>query len=318
MPMSGIPITVCRGFVTSRDLSAARPSLVHIPKTGGTTIAAILHSMSLRRGLAFRRVTYSVSTWGDLSRCGAIAGHFFFDPEHPAFAPWQAITIVREPVERLISHLAMGIERGWLAPGDISTLLAGKPPTVTVGMASWFPLAWTGNLQTRYLAGVEGNREINRSDLDRAIGRIESGRLIAGPQDRLDDFVSYLIGCFGWPDLVYTRAQVGAYRRANLHPETAAMLAERERFDLALYRYVQESFARGTDGLARRDPWAAGPTLVGVPPIVDGHHSEKLVHIRPKDLATWFKDGWPLDSAGRPMFLDIGSGSAAPTSAATD
>jgi hypothetical protein len=228
-------------------IDASRHTIVftHVPKTGGTTLDHIMHAMtavSRKRGrrLAFPREGVppphariqqflSLDHLSDeqLSNCDYLSGHFPFGIHHRLTRPCLYVTLLRDPIARLLSTVRFGLDRGrWTRDASFDSLIEeGR---------------LIDNLQTRQIAGV-GDRAASctAATLATALENLRSHYAVVGTTERFDETLKALITLLDWPDIAYSDRQVS---RTPSDPELEARVrtvAERYfALDIELYTFA--------------------------------------------------------------------------------
>jgi hypothetical protein len=228
-------------------IDASRHTIIftHVPKTGGTTLDHIMHATAAvgrRRG---RRLTFpregvpprnvrnqqflSVDHLSDeqLSDCDYLSGHFPFGIHQRLKRPCLYVTLLRDPVARLLSNVRFGLDRGrWTKDTSVDSLIEeGR---------------LIDNLQTRQIAGI-GDRAApcTAETLTTALDNLRSHYAVVGITERFDETLKALITLLGWPDIAYSDRQVS---RTPSDPELEARVrtvAERHfALDMELYAFA--------------------------------------------------------------------------------
>jgi sulfotransferase famil protein len=239
-----------------RTIDPSRHTIVftHVPKTGGTTLDHIMQAtaaVSRRRG---RRLTVpregvpprhvrnqqflSLDHLSDeqLSDPDYLSGHFPFGIHHRLKRPCLYITLLRDPVARLLSNVRFGLDRGrWKKDTAVESLIEeGR---------------LIDNLQTRQIAGISDHAApCTAATLATALGNLGSHYAVVGITERFDETLKALITLLDWPDIAYSDRQVS---RTPSDPELEARVraaAERHfALDMELYAFAS----------ARPVPWRA-------------------------------------------------------------
>jgi hypothetical protein len=217
----------------------------HVPKTGGTTLDHIMHAMAAIGRKRGRRLTFqregvppphariqeflSLDHLSDdqLSDCDYLSGHFPFGIHHRLKRPCLYITLLRDPVARLLSNVRFGLDRGrWTKDAPLDALIEeGR---------------LIDNLQTRQIAGI-GDRAApcTAETLAMALDNLRSHYGVVGTTERFDETLKALITLLGWPDIAYSDRQVS---RTPSDPELEARVrtvAERYfALDMELYAFA--------------------------------------------------------------------------------
>jgi len=253
-------------------------AFVHIPKTAGTTLNSVLvqeyalnerHEVMMR-GMSWilprpeiirrplisfskiRRLKASVRSRRDLR---LVHGHFDLSMMKHLPAGTRYFTLLRDPVERAISHYYHYRRR----PTERLHGLA-----VQATLAEWAGscgLVEMDNGQTRRLAGemnVPCGR-VTRNTLERAKSNLARFAAV-GLTERFDETLALLARVFGWGAHSYVAQNVAANRphRSDLYRQTLQAIERCNRFDLELYRYAAGLFESAVGGIPAEGRAAAG------------------------------------------------------------
>lgn len=243
------------GVVPNLDAGSRTIVFTHVPKTGGTTLdhvfgaaAAITkhrwrrlrmkslntgpRSERLQRLLDFETVAPSI-----LDDADYLTGHFQFGIHRCLKRPCLYVTLLRDPVARLLSNLRFGFDRGnWPRDASLESIIkSGR---------------MLDNIQTRQLAGI-ADREVpcTAETLVLALKNLRQNYAIVGLTERFDETLKALITLLGWPDIAYSDRQVSQVPADGEMEAKARTEAER------LFSYDMELYA---EAASRPVPWAAG------------------------------------------------------------
>lgn len=217
------------------------PPLVflHLPKTAGTTFNRILlrHVASDRvhafRGEdlpaqweAFRRLPEDRRHAVDLLR-----GHQRFGMHEHLRPGARYLTIVRDPVDRIVSHYRYVVrtehplfidrvrERGLDLRGYATSDLSGE----------------LADGQVRWLAGIEHDEPLGPDDLERALDNVERHFAWVGVTEHLDEGLVELAAAMRWWRVHYRSRNVAA-TRPDVPADVVAAIEERNPLDRELHR----------------------------------------------------------------------------------
>lgn len=242
------------GIAPKMDLSGHRIVFTHVGKTGGTTLDHIIKVASRMRGKrvwrprAWREQAASPSehiqelmpldviTDDKLATCDYLSGHFPFGIHARSRRPCFYVTLLRDPVARLLSNIRFGLDRGkW--PRDTSVAALVEQGRLI------------DNMQTRQLAGIaDRSTPCTAKTLTAALDNLRSHYAIVGVTERFDDALKGMITLLGWPDIAYSNRQVS---KAPSDPDLESRVREAaERyfeFDMELHAYASQ----------RPTPWSS-------------------------------------------------------------
>jgi hypothetical protein len=239
-------------------------AFLHIPKTAGTTLDSILahrYSPNERYKIAMRGITLMVPRFQLLPKrlispstlrnfkallkdrhdLREIHGHF--DMSLCKFLPSNAelITVLRDPVERAISHYYHYRSHRWIAD-------AAHPLAMKSTLEEWVTarrLVEMDNGQTRRLAGETALRigRVTSKTLEKAKANLRKFKAV-GLTERFEEFQVLLHRQFNWPYCRYPARNVGnnRLRQAEIHDDTLNAIENFNRFDRELYQFASELF----------------------------------------------------------------------------
>jgi galactose-3-O-sulfotransferase len=225
------------------DANGTEPLLVfvHIPKTGGTTVAYVVWRQ-FPRGQAIdldastvedanRRWNAMASEQRSGVRC--IRGHLPFEPGMFAPRATRFFTILRDPVERVVSEYYYNLT----SPRRMLYLpLTHDRITLDQFVRSELS-APVHNGQTRMLAGAK--REATpREMLDLALANLRNHMVVVGITERLDGTLLLCRAVLGWRHVIYRRVNAtrGRLPLEAISPETLAAIEQANSLDRELYR----------------------------------------------------------------------------------
>ena len=220
---------------------------VHIPKTGGQTLGKILDEQyqisevlkykqpetmeSLLSTASKEKATkigcyvehlesYLKQNPGGDANIGCIYGHMHFGMHHYLTKPYTYFTVLRDPVDRVVSHYYYFLGKGHF-----------KQET---SFEEFITRDKFFNFQTRYLAG--GN-----PDLETAKANIDTYFPIVGITELFDETLFLMKKHFGWDNIVYTKKNVTAKRppKEQISQEILDLIVQHNKMDIELYQYAR-------------------------------------------------------------------------------
>ncbi len=221
---------------------------LHLPKCGGTTLNRIIEweypptrIFSIDPSF-FRWSHRKVCKWpaGRLARMRVFKGHMPFGLHERLPQPATYITFLREPVERVISEY-------YFAKHYVLHPQHRRMQSLT--LEEYALKTPHHNLQTKLLAGRGDYPDFLAGDCDDATLALAKENLarhfsLAGLAERFDEGLALLKLMFGWNIAKYASFNVTRVRpkKDTVSAAAQAVIAERNRFDVALYAHVVPLF----------------------------------------------------------------------------
>jgi hypothetical protein len=228
--------------------------LCHIPKTGGSSIHQLIADWLPREGIAehIESENYSTAVHAN-RRYRAIIGHFWFRPGELLDSQRINITILREPVDRVLSH--------YFFSRQLESTLFPSAPERSLGLGEYadsdLPAIRvnSSNFQTRLLAplglAASNSKPTEKETLAGALRAIDLFNLV-GDYAQLDD-VAACIACLARVhvkgDLHRKNATAGRPTTADIPPELRKRLEAINELDTELYLYARRRFSQTRRGL---------------------------------------------------------------------
>jgi len=229
-----------------------QPTIIflHIPKTAGTTLHSIMglnypqevmHSTDPASPHPFNE--YKALDERKKEQIKVLVGHFAFGIHELIPGDSIYITVLREPIDRMISdfyHIGRDPIHGLhelVRSGDMDLK----------GYLDHLASIKLDNGQTRMFAGDwrnNGAEICSLKMLERAKMNLKQHFAVAGLTERFDETLLLVGQKLEWEHLIYTKRNVTKNRpnREKISPEQLEILCEQNKYDLALYAYAQELF----------------------------------------------------------------------------
>jgi hypothetical protein len=230
---------------------APRPLIyIHLPKAGGSTLQEVI-VRQYAGGRSFRftgdsaRYAEFLALRPEARReFDLLLGHVQFGLHHHLPDPATYITMLRDPVERVISHYHFVRAR----PEHYLHESLRRRKFSLREWAAEAPLV-IDNYQLRWLISTPvariPPRGVTRSTLEEAKWNLEHGFEVIGLLERFDESLACLGNAFGWQNLeALERRNVNAVRppMEEIDPEAIAVIRDLNRFDLELYEFASALF----------------------------------------------------------------------------
>jgi hypothetical protein len=223
-----------------------RVIFVHCPRTGGTTLRAVLERQYGRDGV--REVDgYTLDSEArnlaalpadSLARIGAFCGHMPVGLAELIGCPCPYITLVRDPVERIVSHYH------WVLHTPSARLhdeVVARRMSLRSYVQESSGAAFFNNGQTRLLGApsIVSEAPATHATLDAAKRNLERFA-VAGLTERFDESLLLMRRELGWRSHRYRPLNVSRSRprAANLSEEDRVAIVGRNRLDVDLHDHV--------------------------------------------------------------------------------
>jgi hypothetical protein len=224
----------------------ARPLIifVHLPKTAGSTLVRIIERQYPAKSILrlyesdFGNELAAIPS-SEMDRLSVILGHFYFGAHAFSSRPVRYITLLRDPVERIISHYYYVRQ----SPKHYFYDSARK-----MSMAKFVEYC-SDNDQTRQLAGRCGVPSLGTSSdelLNVAKGNLTKYFPVVGITEEFDRSLILMKQVFGWNYPVYTSQNVTRNRptRKELPQDVLEAIRKHNELDMDVYRYAQNILQR--------------------------------------------------------------------------
>ena len=239
----------------------AKYIFVHVPKTAGSTLDQVLNREAngrvywLSGGAREAMARLARMPSQDALRYVLYAGHLPWGLHKVIPAPCQYLTMLRNPVDRLVSHYFHVLDE----PGHHSY------EQIVTGQMSLLDFVTSDisieldNLQTRFVAGLEASDSTpinccSQSLLHRALENIEQTFAAVGVQELFDEslvlFSDYL--CWNHQPL-YSAKRVNTARPhgRSIPQEVSNAILYRNQFDQRLHQWATEQIRASMDNAGR-------------------------------------------------------------------
>lgn len=240
------PLRVARDVPAER--AGTRAIFLHIPKTAGRTMLSILEreyeGLPTLRLYSDEEIAAFMSMEARQRRCfQLVSGHMAFGVGAMLPGPSTYITLLRDPVERIVSHYHYVCSRP--TSDNHAEALRGILTLDDYVRSSAFAHL-VNNGQTRLL-GTDFNdtgTAAGEETLDRAKKVLERDDVIFGLQERFDESVLVMMNALGWgyPAFGVENRGVGRAPLHNLSPEIIEIIEEHNYLDRELYEFAVQLF----------------------------------------------------------------------------
>lgn len=239
-------------FPVNRQLAKQtimRLLFLHIPKAGGTTFHAVLENLHPNKnGICSITPRFSIQDFINLPKAkreeiDLLKGHFEFGM-HQYFegGDFQYITLFRKPVERVISHYYYVLR----TPQHYLYHKVAKTNMSLLDYATSDLTTELDNGQLRLLTGSEDPAITCTPELlEKAKENLRKYFVSFGIVEEFDKSLILFKNKMGWEDFpVYKKLNVTKKKPQEIPQEVRAAIEERNRFDMELYAWAREEFAK--------------------------------------------------------------------------
>jgi glycosyltransferase involved in cell wall biosynthesis len=239
----------------------ARVVFLHIPKTAGSTMSRILEreyggqpSFRLYGDIEARVRALEAMAEDERRALRRVGGHMGFGIHRFLPGPSVYVTLLRDPVDRIVSHYQYVLTH----PADAGNgrALEGVESLDDYVRSSVFARI-VNNGQTRLLGSdvLAADEPADEATLERAKAVIDRHDLVVGLQDRFDESLLLMVRAFGWGYPAFRNENVSRDRpgTADLPTSTMELIRERNALDIELCEHARRRFERELAAVANLD-----------------------------------------------------------------
>jgi hypothetical protein len=227
---------------------------IHIPKTGGSTLDKVIerqYPQSTIYALNRERVREAVTHFKTLplpekSHIRCLTGHIPFGLHQYLAQPATYVTMLRQPVDRLISHyyFVKRFPRHYLYQ-QVTSRNMDLADYISSGISSEL-----NNGQVRLLSGVEtvdtvfGHEPVTSEILEIAKNNLRRYFAWVGLCERFDESLLLLSNRLRWKHIYYARENVTFAHpsKRDIPRQTLQVIEKHNEFDLELYEFATRLF----------------------------------------------------------------------------
>lgn len=220
---------------------------LHIPKTAGTTLRSIF--MKQYQGQELLLCYNNAKKWrmelknpAKLRHVKAIAGHFPFGIHRSIPRKFTYITMLRDPVERVVSlyqHFQRDPNQRYHQKVKQMSLkeFVNCEEIMNVRIGS---TAHINNPQTRFLSGDK------TANLEKAIDNLTKNFSVVGVTDLFDESIFLMKKKLSWRNIHYRKLNVSKKRtkKEDLPKEILDLIEEKNKLDIQLYHHFKQELQK--------------------------------------------------------------------------
>ena len=227
---------------------------IHLPKTGGTTLLHVLSNQIYFEKFKLLQPTRhthpkdflaSVESQIDQillspGKVEVLGGHFGFEAHSRLNEPDKYFTVLRNPVERVISeYYFMKHKEMYYAK------LIKDENLDLIGYLNHPDIYYLNNLQTRLISGekYESGDRVSQDTFEKSLHNLRQFAAV-GLTERMEETLALFYLMLGWKRLpYYLKTNVNDKKpQEKVSDEVRAAIEEREQFDLKLYNEASKLF----------------------------------------------------------------------------
>jgi hypothetical protein len=231
---------------------------IHIPKTAGTTMNQIIERQYKPNAIFTinsKRMKSSIDRLKRLDRVSKskiklLRGHMSFGLHEFFFKPCTYITILRDPIDRIISHYYFVLNNpNHYLHNQVKSRNMSLKDYVSSGISTELDNAQTRSL-SGYLSGSQnvdgdiGFGECSAEMLNKAKDNLKEYFSVIGLVDKFDETLIQLQKVFDWKLLFYNKMRVSKKRPASqeLSKDVLRSIEKYNELDIDLYSYAKDIF----------------------------------------------------------------------------
>ncbi|EGC32992.1 hypothetical protein DICPUDRAFT_81190 [Dictyostelium purpureum] len=236
---------------------------IHMPKTGGTSLLKVFRKNNKSFKFYHGTIHPTYPELQHITRKSTLFGHFRFglhkyfndipklslpsDAEEPYFNPYSYLTMLRDPVERTISHY-------YFLKESISHPLHKE--TLNRTLLEWTAVSPTSNNEfCRRMVGIDRNVETPIDFEQLCIHRLKYTFKYIGIMERFDESIVLLSHKLGYTKLLFPNENVGKIRathtKETLTKEERTLIERLNTADIKAYKIALEIFEKEIDLVGR-------------------------------------------------------------------
>lgn len=223
---------------------------LHVPKTAGITLHRIIEKQYRPDEMftVLKEVEsidqFRVLPEDQRAKVRVLKGHFFFGVHELLPRPSTYFTVLRDPIDRVISHYYYVLLRD--TDSKLHRTVSEKNLSLEQFLESGV-LPSADNGLTRYLSGVGDSAPYGKcpqSALELAKSNLENHFSVVGLTDRFDETLILLKRAFGWKFAFYKNKNITSDRppKEKLSASTLALIERYNELDRELYRFGKQRF----------------------------------------------------------------------------
>lgn len=212
----------------------------HIPKTAGTSLANVVarNYPKTRRLFIYPELTPKLLNRAkSMNYLKCLMGHFGFGLHEKIDFPPNYISVMRNPLDQIISHYKHMLEKGF----DNFSI-----PEGTNKFTYFINSQYANNIQTRYFTGLSYTEFLVRTDeenLELAKSNISKYYLFVGILENMNDTIYMLAEILNWHYIDIPKTNLSS-TNFSFNEYEIELLKKKINLDVALYDFVNLRFQK--------------------------------------------------------------------------
>ncbi|MGG3888370.1 sulfotransferase family 2 domain-containing protein [Metabacillus fastidiosus] len=210
---------------------------LHLPKTGGTTLKKIIKN-NYRKSKTVdvyvdREKLENTLTHLSNKKISCIQGHMPFGVHDYFKRPCSYITMMREPIDRILSEY-------YFIRNTPHHNLHSKVTEISLEEYQNEPNNF--NLQTHLILGNKFGKELLKEDLEKAKSNLAHYFAVVGITERFNESIFLMKQKLGWNNLNYKKANITKNRlyKEEIPKKIIDQIAKNNEVDIELYHFAKE------------------------------------------------------------------------------
>ena len=220
---------------------------LHVPKAAGTTLLDVARRQYEKSRFYKLRSRYAEKEWPELlvqdseviDRYDAFYGHYEFGVHADLSCPVYYVTMLREPVARVISLYKFMMNR-------LDSPFWDKRPKRELSLSEFVAGGYSKmscDGQTRLMTGQNTSEPLQENSLELAIENIARSFIAVGVVERFDESLMLFREKLDWTaHCCYRRKNVGGKEKLLVSESDIKIIKQHNQIDIQLYEYVTQQF----------------------------------------------------------------------------
>ena len=231
----------------NKNLKEGSLIFLHIPKSAGRTLKSVI-DRQFNRNTVYSiggNIRQSIQAFKELpeeerKKFRFVRGHMYFGLHEYLKKPCHYITILRDPIDRVISHYYYVLRSpDHYLHNEIKLKKLSLEDYVSNNLSTELE-----NGQTRLISGIESDKKATFEMLEIAKRNISTWFISVGVVEKFDESLILMKRILGWKHIFYIKGNVNPRHNARkAAPEsTIRLIQSRNELDMKLYAFTKKRF----------------------------------------------------------------------------